>query len=167
MELLKKINMVISKCLQILMIVLFIWMIVALSIQVFGRYLFSTGFTWTEEGARYGMIWMVFLGTAYIVLNSDHVKVSVLEDILKGAKKKALLILQDIISLIFVAFIFWFSIGQVKLASMGTSVNTGLNNAVPYAVFPISMAVCIWAYIYRLICFFVKKESQEQEGGKE
>lgn len=167
MEVLKKINKVISKCLLVAMAVLFILMIAALAIQVFGRYLFHAGFTWTEEGARYGMIWMVFLGTSYITLNADHVKVSVIEDLLKGTKKKWILLVQDILSLIFVALILWYSIGQVKLASMGTSVNTGLNNAIPYGVFPVSMAVCIWAYIYRLLRFFLKESAPEKRGGNE
>lgn len=162
MKVLDKINAIISKILMVGMVVLFAWMIVALAIQVFGRYLFNTGFTWTEEGARYGMIWMVFLGTAYIVLNADHVKVTVIEDMLKGTPKKIILMVQDIVSLIFVGLVFWFSIGQVKLAAMGTSANTGLNSAIPYAVFPIAMAVCIWAYIYRLIKLFARKGEESR-----
>ena len=33
------------------------------SVQVVSRYLFSSPLTWTEEVIRYGLIWMVFLGS--------------------------------------------------------------------------------------------------------
>ncbi len=169
MKAIGKINAIISKILSFLMIVLFIWMIVAFSIQVFARYIFSAGFTWTEELTRYGMIWMVFLGAAWIIFNSDHVKVTILEDAFKGQSKKVLMIIQDIFGLIFVAAIFYFSFSQLSIAARGVSANTGISNVVQYMVFPISMILSAWGYITRIVMRIGKKEDTEvqadQEGG--
>lgn len=151
MKTIEKINGVISKVLTAIIIILFIWMIVAFSIQVFGRYIFSTGFPWTEELTRYGMIWMVFLGAAWIIFNGEHVKITILEDVLKGRTKKTIMIVQTIMGLLFVAAIFYFSIGQLSLAAKGRSANTGISNAMQYMVFPISMILSCWGYITKLI----------------
>ena len=168
MNTIDKINNVISKILSVAMIVLFIWMIVAFSIQVFGRYIFSAGFPWTEELTRYAMIWLVFLGSAWIIFNGEHVKVTILEDVLKGKSKKTILIIQTIFGLLFVAAIFYFSIGQLQLAAKGKSANTGISNAVQYMVFPIAMALSSWDYITKLIRQirnFNSPEPEKQEGG--
>lgn len=171
MKAIGKINAIISKILSFLMIVLFIWMIVAFSIQVFARYIFSAGFTWTEELTRYGMIWMVFLGAAWIIFNSDHVKVTILEDAFKGQSRKILMIIQDIFGLIFVAAIFYFSFSQLSIAARGVSANTGISNVVQYMVFPISMILSAWGYITRIVMRIGIKEDAEaqadQEGGNE
>ena len=79
MQVLQKINKYISQILKVALIACFTYMTVVLSLQVFGRYLFHKGFSWTEETARYIMIWAVFLGAAYIALNLEHVKVSIIE----------------------------------------------------------------------------------------
>lgn len=169
MKAIGKINAIISKILSFLMIVLFIWMIVAFSIQVFARYIFSAGFTWTEELTRYGMIWMVFLGAAWIIFNSDHVKVTILEDAFKGQSRKILMIVQDVFGLIFVAAIFYFSFSQLSIAARGVSANTGISNVVQYMVFPISMILSAWGYITRIVMQIGKKEDtktqEDQEGG--
>ena len=169
MKTIDKINSVISKILSAAMIILFIWMIVAFSIQVFGRYIFSVGFPWTEELTRYAMIWMVFLGATWIIYNSEHVKITILEDIFKGKSRKALLIFQSIMGLIFVAAIFYFSIGQLQLAAKGRSANTGISNAMQYMVFPVSMLLSCWGYITKIIKQFHSTDgtvAPTGEGGK-
>lgn len=173
MKVIDGINRWVSRILTVVMVLLFIWMIVALSIQVFGRYIFNTGYPWTEEGARYGMIWMVFTGAAYVLINDEHIKITVLEELFKGKSRFVVNTIQILLGLAFVALIGWFSIKQVKLAAMGVSANTGLSEGIPYMVFPIAMAVAIWAYITRLIKMFAKKpetvpaETAEAEGGKD
>ena len=83
MQVLQKINKYISQILKVALIACFTYMTVVLSLQVFGRYLFHKGFSWTEETARYIMIWAVFLGADSIPLNLEHVTISILEDLLK------------------------------------------------------------------------------------
>jgi TRAP-type C4-dicarboxylate transport system permease small subunit len=151
MELLRKINRWISKILAIALVCMFAWMILALSIQVFGRYIFHVGFPWTEESARYVMIWAIFIGASYIALNGEHIKVSIIEDLMKKASgKTVMLIIQDIVSLIFAAIVLYFSFSQLGVAKLSVSPNTGLSMLVPYTVFPVSMILMIWAYVYRI-----------------
>jgi TRAP-type C4-dicarboxylate transport system permease small subunit len=47
--------------------------------QVGGRYLFNTGFSWTEEAMRYGMIWLMMLGSVACIYRAEHMGIEALE----------------------------------------------------------------------------------------
>lgn len=160
------INKMVSIIIKYILILLSIVMIVSLSIQVIGRYVFNTGFAWTEEIGRYAMIWLVFLGISYIALNSEHINVSLFQDSLKGLPKKILLILQDLLSLAFSGIILSYSFDALKIASMSVSANTGLSMGIIYAVFPISMILTIYAYVYRIVIKIAKGNETYERGEK-
>ncbi len=48
--------------------------------QVGGRYLFNTGFSWTEEAMRYGMIWLMMRSVACIY-RAEHMGIEALENL--------------------------------------------------------------------------------------
>jgi len=168
-KVLEKINKVFSIILKVIMVLLFAWMIIAVTMQVFGRYIFNTGFPWTEETARYCMIWLVFLGAAYITINNDNIKVTAIEDLFKGVSKRIINIIQDIAALIFVSTILYYSFGAIKITMMSVSANTGLNMGIIYLVFPIAAILLIYGYVYRLIknILLIKNASEKEEGGKQ
>ena len=141
MQVLQKINKYISQILKVALIACFTYMTVVLSLQVFGRYLFHKGFSWTEETARYIMIWAVFLGAAYIALNLEHVKVSIIEDLMKKQKHKQILeLVQHIAGFIFVVIVLKYGFMQMTIAKLSKSANTGLSMMFPYLVFPVAFA---------------------------
>lgn len=47
--------------------------------QVTGRYVFSTGFSWTEESMRYLMIWLMMLGSVACIFRAEHMAVQTIE----------------------------------------------------------------------------------------
>ena len=47
-------------------------MVVFTTLQIVGRYLFSTPFPWTEEMTRYMFVWMVFISIGYAVKTGEH-----------------------------------------------------------------------------------------------
>jgi TRAP-type C4-dicarboxylate transport system permease small subunit len=47
--------------------------------QVGGRYLFNTGFSWTEEYMRYLMIWLMMLGSVACIFRAEHMGIEFLE----------------------------------------------------------------------------------------
>lgn len=174
MKALRKINKGISAIEKVALIICFIYMTVALSIQVFGRYLFKMGFTWTEETARYIMIWSVFIGAAYIALNMEHIKVAIIEERLKTEKsKKILLLIQNIVGLIFVIIVLRYGFMQLSIAKLSVSANTGLSMLFPYMVFPVSMILLTYSFFYRIVENIVdirhagnERIEEHEEGGK-
>lgn len=157
MKVLQRTNKMVSTALKIALVVCFAYMTITLSVQIFGRYFFKIGFSWTEETARYIMIWAVFLGAAYIALNLEHVKVSVLEDLLKRQRNKQILeLIQHGAGLVFVVIVLKYGIMQMSIASLSKSANTGLSMVFPYLVFPVAFALLTYAYFYRIVDDIVK-----------
>lgn len=162
---LEKVSDVLTKIMKVVMVVLFIWMIFALGVQVIARYIFGKGFTWTDESARYCMIWMVFIGATEILFNDEHIKVTVIEDLLHGGGKKALHVFQDVCGLVFAIIMARYSFPQVALASKAVSANMDINMGIVYAIFPVvSILMCI-AYVFRLILLFAKKPEEASDKG--
>ena len=56
--------------------------------QVGGRYLFNTGFSWTEEAMRYLMIWLMMLGSVACIFRLEHMGVQTLEGFVSPANAR-------------------------------------------------------------------------------
>lgn len=160
---LEKVSNVLTKIMKVLMVVLFVWMTFALTVQVVARYVFSKGFVWTDESARYCMIWMIFIGATEIIFNGDHIKVTVVEDMLRGLGKKIVVLIQYIAGLVFSVIMAWYSFPQVQLASKAVSSNMNINMGIVYGIFPVITILMIIGYIFRIILMFAKKEEGEGE----
>ena len=115
------------------------------------------------------MIWAVFLGAAYIALNLEHVKVSIIEDLMKKQKHKQILeLVQHIAGFIFVVIVLKYGFMQMTIAKLSKSANTGLSMMFPYLVFPVAFALLSYAYFYRALDDIVKLTKKDQtEGGEE
>lgn len=160
---LDKVSGVLTKIMKVVMIALFIWMTFSLGIQVVARYVFSKSFVWSEESARYCMIWMVFIGATEIIFNGEHIKVTVVEDLLRGLGKKIVLLIQDIAGLVFSIIMAVYSFPQVELASKAVSSNMNINMGIVYGIFPVVTILMIVAYLFRIILQFAKKSEEEGE----
>ena len=51
----------------------------ATALQVFARLVLKVSMPWTEETARYTLIWMTFLGSAFAAKKGTHIRVDILE----------------------------------------------------------------------------------------
>ena len=160
---LDKVSGVLTKIMKVVMVALLIWMTFSLGIQVVARYVFSKSFVWSEESARYCMIWMVFIGATEILLNDEHIKVTVVEDLLHGLGKKIIVLIQDIAGLLFSVIMAIYSFPQVELASKAVSSNMNINMGIVYGIFPVVTILMIVAYLFRIILLFAKKEEKEGE----
>ena len=110
------------------------------------------------------MIWSVFLGAAYIALNLEHVKVSIVEDIMKSERQKQVLqVVQHVVSLIFVAIVLKYGFMQLSIAKLSKSANTGLSMLFPYMVFPVAFVLLTYAYFYRTADSIYKITGKKKE----
>ena len=164
---LRKFSDRLTKVMKVVMVVLFIWMVVSLGIQVGARYIFNQSFVWSEESARYCMIWMVFIGAAEILFNDDHIKVTVIEDLLRGQAKEVLMAVQNVIGLIFSILLAYYSFPQVALASKAVSSNMDINMGIVYAIFPVVTILMAVGYVFRLILLYADRPSKHlsDQGG--
>lgn len=67
-----------DKILGSLLVVLMAIMVIAVSWQVFSRYILQASSSFTEEIARYLLIWIGILGAAYIAGQQQHLSIDIL-----------------------------------------------------------------------------------------
>lgn len=80
-------------------------------LQFFTRYVLNDSLAWTEEIARYGLMWVVFVGGAMVTRRNTHIAVELLSNVMKpGRLRQVLLVTVDIIKLAFLAFLAFISV---------------------------------------------------------
>lgn len=80
-------------------------------LQFFTRYVLNDSLAWTEEIARYGLMWVVFIGGAMVTRRNTHIAVELLSNVMKpGPMRQVLLAAVDIVKLAFIAFLAYISV---------------------------------------------------------
>jgi len=94
----------IDKILGIVLIIIMSVMVANVLWQVFTRYIMTTPSSFTDELARYLMIWIGVLGAAFVSGKNMHVAIDVLPSKLNETNRKKLAKVVDIIIISFVFF---------------------------------------------------------------
>ena len=94
----------IDKILGIVLIVIMSVMVINVLWQVFTRYVMTTPSSFTDELARYLMIWIGVLGAAFVSGKNMHVAIDVLPSKLNETNRKKLAKVVDFIIISFVFF---------------------------------------------------------------
>jgi TRAP-type C4-dicarboxylate transport system permease small subunit len=69
--------------------------------QVFSRYILNTSFSWTEELARFSLIWLSILGAAYLNARREHLSMDYLYGKFSDTTKKKVSIFIEILIFLF------------------------------------------------------------------
>lgn len=86
----QKITNILDAVLKNILIILMVALVSAVSWQVISRYGFTSPSSWTEEVARFLLIWIGVLGAAWAVRTGVHLGLDVLPAKLTGSSAKAL-----------------------------------------------------------------------------
>ena len=69
--------------------------------QVFSRYVLNTSFSWTEELARFSLIWLSILGAAYLNARREHLSMDFLYGKFSHPNRKKVSIFIEILIFLF------------------------------------------------------------------
>src|SRR2546423_6642076 len=58
-------------------------------LQFFTRYVLNDSLSWTEEIARYGLMWVVFIGGILVTRRNTHITVALLSNIMKPGRARS------------------------------------------------------------------------------
>lgn len=153
---LDKIGRIAMAIIKALVVALFLIMVVVVFSQVFTRYLTNNSLVWSEELARFSMIWMVFLASIITFSTNDHIIVDALITFLKNKPRAILLILSKIMVLIYSTFIVIGATQFLPIVSIQKSAVLEITMSFVYSVIPVSM-VCIAVLSIRDIFVLVKE----------
>lgn len=140
---------IVEKLLGGLLAVLVAAMVVSVTWQILSRYLFVVPAAWTEELARFLLIWIGLLGAAYAYRTRSHLGLDLLSSKLTGNGKARLNAFSHLICMSFAAIVL--VVGGGSLVAMTWelkqySAAMGLPIAFVYVAIPASgMLICLFA----------------------
>ena len=102
-----------NRVLEVILIMLLGVMVINVSWQVFSRYVLANPSSFTDELARYLMIWLGVLGTAYVSGKRLHVAIDILHSQLSLSSQKTMR--KVIFSIVILATFLIFIIGGSRL----------------------------------------------------
>ena len=79
-------------------------------LQFFSRYILNDSAAWTEEIARYLLMWVTFIGASVVMRRGTNIAVEVLMHMLPEGPQRLLRFIIDIVVVGFVALLCYFSI---------------------------------------------------------
>lgn len=111
-------------------------MVIVIFSQVFSRFVLESSIIWSEEFARYVMIWGVFLGVGYATRVDLLIAVKLLPEFLPSKPKKVVNFIVQIMMLLFGAFLTYYGIMMAINVVNQISPAMGVSMAIPYSAIP-------------------------------
>lgn len=137
-----------------LLIVIFILLVADVSWQVFSRFVIGQSSSFTEELARFALIWLTVLGAAYLNGKQAHLSISVFLQKLPPEKQRRRKITIELLMLLFALVIM--VIGGINLVYITlhlgqTSSALQVSLGLVYSIVPISGGFIIFFSLYHIL----------------
>ena len=116
-------------------------MALAIGYQVFGRYVLNHAPSWSEELARYLMVWLTMLGAAAALRDGGHITVTTLVDVLSPAGRRIALAVRDVALVCTCGVLVWWGIGFAQQNATQESAGMEIPMSIPYAALPVGAAL--------------------------
>lgn len=126
-------------------------MILVVWLGVGGRYFTEGGFSWSEELARYLMIWAALLAVSCAAWWREHVGLDIVAGRLPASFRRRLKLLTDALTVGFFIFLCISGIAMTIEGRSQFSTLFGLSMAVPFAAVPVSSALAAFQFGVRLV----------------
>ena len=141
----------INKIIEVMLVIIFGLLVVVVLSQVFGRYVLNQSFSFTEEFARFALIWLSILGAAYLSGQREHLSMDYLLRKLSPDKRRKRQ--QKIEMLMFVFALLVMVVGggnlvytTLYLGQVSPAMNVSLGYI--YAIVPVSGLLMMFYAIY-------------------
>lgn len=111
--------------------------------QIISRYLLKIPTPWTEEAARYLMIWMALLASGLAFQKGDHFNFDIITSRLKQRYRKPLILFTNFLTLPFLGCLIFWGISQAKLGFFTLSPGLQITMFIPYLALPVSSLIMV------------------------
>ncbi len=132
--------------------------------QILFRYVFKISAPWTEEAARYLMIWMALLASGLAFKNGEHFNIDFLTQRMRPRLQNSLSLWVSLIAGLFILSIILWGIPFAKLGFFTISPGLQITMFLPYLAVPVGgglMLLNLTFFILRLLKRRGEKEVRE------
>jgi len=136
--------------------------VIVTGLGVVFRYFLNSPLFWTDEIARYALVWMTFLGGALLVGQSDgHVKVDFFTDRMGRPMRRVATALSTAVEVVIVLLITIGGFIWIQASTRGASAAAGIPMPLVYSVIPFSGLV---ALVFIAGRFVGRRKAESGEG---
>ena len=147
---LKKTTRWITAALNWFCLVAMLGLTVIVALQVISR-LLKISLPWTEELARFLIVWLTFLGCTLAIYRKGHLSVNFLVEMMpKGLQRAANLITRAVL-LVFFAMLLFYGVRLSALSMNNMSVSLNWPMGAVYAVLPFSALLAIYYVVLDIL----------------
>jgi TRAP-type C4-dicarboxylate transport system permease small subunit len=140
-------------------------MILIVWFGVFERYLMGMGQTWTEELARYVMIWLALLAVPCAAYYREHIGLEMVLAALPVKHRKTLILILDIVCVAFFLFMTYYGVLLSKDGATAYATIFSMTMVIPFASVPVSSAFAAFQFLVAMIRMQKQMKAQMVSGG--
>ncbi|MGL4239681.1 MAG: TRAP transporter small permease [Beijerinckiaceae bacterium] len=120
-------------------------------VQFFSRYVLNSSAAWTEEIARYLLMWVTFIGASIVTRRGTHIAVEVTILALPEPAQRAARCVIDVVTVGFIALLCWFSITITERMGIQRMTVIDVSMSVVYAGIALGCFLMLWRAVQRFI----------------
>jgi TRAP-type C4-dicarboxylate transport system permease small subunit len=150
-ELIAVVVRLLDRCLYVVATCLLVFLVVALFLQVLFRYVIEAPLAWTEEGARFGLVWLSMLSAALAAREGQHFVFRWATLVLPAPARFVLRRIIDLLVIFVLVILLKESIYYLDVVAHRTASGTGINLRIPYAGISVGLGALLVIYIADLM----------------
>lgn len=138
-------------------------------VEVLFRYFLMLPLFWTEEFARYCLVWSSLLGASVALKRGEHIAVTFLVDRIPGGISTQAAFLVPIVIALFLAVILWGGVHLVIITRHQLSPAMRIPMSWPYLAIPISSLIMLFhvlTYIYSRLKLMIPSSGSINKSAK-
>lgn len=132
-----KIAQSVEAILSLTLLVILTIMIVSITAQVVGRYVFDYSPSWTEEIARMSIAWITMLGSAVVMRSGGHIAVTVVVNALPWRIARFVIFIRQCLILVMAGSLAWYGYGYAVIGGRRASPALEIPMYYPFLAIPI------------------------------
>lgn len=141
-----------------LCVVVLVLLVLDVWLGVVVRFVWPLPITWTEELARYLMIWLALLAASCGIARRAHIGVEIVPNLLPAEIRRWLRLLLDIVAFGFFAALVVYGWGFAEKGLARATMIYGISFFVPFLAVPVSAALCCVQLVLVAIRDFAAEE---------
>ena len=126
-----------DRLLNLVLFLLMAGMVVAISAQVWYRFILNDPLSWSEELGRYMFVWISFIGAAVGIRYKVHLGIDLLEKMVSARAYRYLAVMVNLLIQIFLVVVVYQGFDIIKVVQFQTSASMGIPMTYPYAAVPV------------------------------